>query len=71
MTNLHDNIEVISRGWMDKSLFVRRIQESRVIGKDPDDRNITLFLDNCSGHRLLDPVLEELNNTSISTFMVS
>ena len=71
MMNLLDNIEGISyrtqtRDWMDNNVFQKWLQEARSISKDPDGKSRTLFLDNCSGHMLSDPVKEALNNISAS-----
>ena len=71
MKNLPDNNDGASYrtqplGWMDNNTFLHWLQEPRAICKDPDGRSRTIFLDNCSGHRLSDPVSEALNNISTS-----
>ena len=71
MKNLPDDIDGVSyrtqpRSWMDNNTFLQWLQEPRAICKDPDGRSRTIFLGNCSGHRLSDPVLEALNNISTS-----
>ena len=70
MMNLPDNIEGISyrtqpHGWMDNNICQKWLQEPQAISKDPDCRIRMLFLDNCSGHRLSEPVKEVLNNISM------
>ena len=54
------------RGWMDNRIFLQWLQEPRAICKGPDNRIRTLFLGNCSGHRLPDPVDEALKNITTS-----
>ena len=49
---------------MDNNVFQKWLQEPRAISKDPGGRTRMLFLDNCSGHRLSDPVKEGLTNIS-------
>ena len=65
--NFPDDIDGVSyytrlREWMDNNVFIQWLQEPRAICKDPEGRSGTLFLNNCSCHRLSNSVSEALNN---------
>lgn len=58
------------KGWIDNTVMQQWAQEPRALEKLPQGRRRVLFMDNCSGHKLTDALLEKLEkvNTEIRFF---